>query len=203
MSERDPAITKGGRARWRAPGLVPVVLILIAGLALTGQGAIIPVKAVLAQVLLDRAFSRSLSTHASVKAWPWADSAPVARITAPRLKVSEIVLSGGSGEAMAFGPTLMPGSARPGERGTAVFAAHRDTHFRFLKDLRPGDVVVVQGVDGGRASYRVLGGRVVRNDRFGIDRHAVVPTIALATCWPFDSDIQGPWRYVVTARQVA
>jgi hypothetical protein len=27
--------------------------------------------------------------------------------------------------------------AAGGERGTAVFAAHRDTHFEFLKDLRP------------------------------------------------------------------
>jgi sortase A len=50
----------------------------------------------------------------------------------PRLGVDEIVLSGGSGEAMAFGPSLIPGSGRLGERGTAVFAAHRDTHFAFL-----------------------------------------------------------------------
>lgn len=194
MSLTLPALARGGR--------VPLILTLIAGLWLAGQGAIIPAKAVLAQVLLDRAFSRSVSTQASVKAWPWADSAPVARITAPRLGVTEIVLSGGSGEAMAFGPTLMPGSAALGERGTAVFAAHRDTHFRFLKDLRPGDVVVVEGIDGSRTSYRVLGGQVVRNDRFGIDRHAVVPMIALTTCWPFDSDVRGPWRYVVTARRI-
>lgn len=203
MSATTVAITEGGRVGWRALGLIPVLLILIAGLWLVGQGAIVPAKAVLAQVLLERAFSRSLSAQAPAKAWPWADSAPIARITVPRLKVSEIVLSGGSGEAMAFGPTLMPGSARPGQRGTAVFAAHRDTHFRFLKDLRPGDVVVVEGVDGGRASYRVSGGHVVRNDRFGIDRHAMTPTIALTTCWPFESDARGPWRYVVTARRVA
>lgn len=203
MSLTAPVIIEGGRVRWRALGLVPFVLILVAGLWLIGQGAIIPAKAVLAQVLLERAFSRSLSAQAPVKAWPWADSAPIARITVPRLGVTEIVLSGGSGEAMAFGPTLMPGSATPGEGGTAVFAAHRDTHFRFLKDVRPDDVVIIDGVDGSRASYRVLGGHVVRNDRFGIDRHAAVPMIALTTCWPFGSDVRGPWRYVVTARRVA
>lgn len=203
MSAAVAASMRRGRVPWRAPGLVACVLLLIVGLGLVGQGAIIPVKAVLAQALLDRAFSRSLSTHAPAKAWPWADSAPIARITAPRLNVSEIVMSGGSGEAMAFGPTLMSGSAGPGGRGTAVFAAHRDTHFRFLKDLQPGDVVVIEDIGGGRASYRVSGGQVVRHDRFGIDRHAVIPTIALTTCWPFESDRRGPWRYVVTARRIA
>lgn len=202
MSLTGPVFAKGGRVRWRALARLPLILILITGLALVGRGAVIPAKAVLAQILLERAFVRSLSTQAPVKAWPWADSAPVARISVPRLDVTEIVLSGGSGEAMAFGPTLMPGGAAPGERGTAVFAAHRDTHFRFLKDVRPGDVVVVDGIDGSRASYRVLGGQVVRHDRFAIDRHTRVPMIALTTCWPFGSDVHGPWRYVVTARRV-
>ncbi len=203
MSLTVPGSREGGRVRWSALGPAPFLLILIAGLWLVGQGALIPAKAVLAQVLLDRAFARSVSARAPVKAWPWADSAPVARITVPRLGVTEIVLSGGSGEAMAFGPTLIPGGGAPGERGTAVFAAHRDTHFRFLEHVRPGDSVIVESVDGSRTSYRVLGGHVVRHDRFGIDRNAVVPMIALTTCWPFGSDVRGPWRYIVTARRIA
>lgn len=189
----------------RPSGAVPfaLVLILILGLALAGQGLFIPAKAALAQVLLDRAFSRALERGSPVKAWPWADTAPVARITAPRLGVSEIVLSGGSGEAMAFGPTHLPGSAAPGRRGVAVFAAHRDTHFRFLKDLRQGDVLYVEDIQGVRTSYRVEGAHVVRNDRFGIDRHAPTPILALTTCWPFDSDVRGPMRYVVMARRLS
>lgn len=182
---------------------LPFVALIIVGLAIAGHGAIIPAKAALAQVLLDRAFARSQSSHTPVKAWPWADNAPVARITVPRLKVSEIVLSGGSGEALAFGPTLMPGSAHPGQRGTSVFAAHRDTHFRFLQHLEPGDVVLVETLDRARSAYRVQGGYVVRNDRFGIDAHALTPTLALTTCWPFDAHQRGPLRYVVTARRVA
>jgi len=182
---------------------LPFVALIIVGLAIAGHGAIIPAKAALAQVLLDRAFARSQSSHTPVKAWPWADNAPVARITVPRLKVSEIVLSGGSGEALAFGPTLMPGSAHPGQRGTSVFAAHRDTHFRFLQHLEPSDVVLVETLDRARSAYRVQGGYVVRNDRFGIDAHALTPTLALTTCWPFDAHQRGPLRYVVTARRVA
>ena len=188
----------------RPTGAVSIALILLLafGLVLAGQGLFIPAKAVLAQVLMDRAFARALETGSPVKAWPWADTAPVARITAPRLGVSEIVLSGGSGEAMAFGPTHLPGSAAPGHRGTTVFAAHRDTHFRFLKDLRQGDVVHVEDIHGARTAYRVEGGYVVRNDQFGIDRHAPTPILALTTCWPFDSHVRGPMRYVIIAHRI-
>ncbi|MFN6936546.1 MAG: class D sortase, partial [Tsuneonella sp.] len=100
------------------------------------------------------------------------------------------------------GPTHLPGSATPGQRGTAVFAAHRDTHFRFLKDLRQGDILRVEDIQGARTSYRIEGGYVVRNDRFGIDRHATTPILALTTCWPFDSNVRGPMRYVVMARRI-
>ncbi|MFN7128505.1 MAG: class GN sortase [Brevundimonas sp.] len=198
MSVAVEMMMKGRRRSGAVRGVL--VLILVLGLALVGQGLLIPAKAALAQVLMDRAFSRAQETDSPVKAWPWADTAPIARITAPRLGVSEIVLSGGSGEAMAFGPTHMPGSALPGQRGTAVFAAHRDTHFRFLKDLRPGDVLGLEDIHGVRTTYRVEGGYVVRNDRFGIDRHAV--KLALTTCWPFDADRRGPMRYVLMAQRV-
>src|SRR5690606_27519902 len=148
-----PPAAKGGR-RWRALPTAGFMALSVAGLCLAGQGAVIPAKAVLAQVLLERAFAKSRATGAPVKAWPWADAVPVARISVPRLGVSEIILSGGSGEALAFGPTLVPGSARLGQNGTAVVAAHRDTHFSFMQHLQPGDVVVVETTDGDRASFR-------------------------------------------------
>ena len=146
--------------------------LIVAGVGLAGQAAVVPAKAAVAQVLLERAFERSVAERTPVKAWPWADAAPVARISAPGLGVSQVVLSGGSGEAMAFAPTLLPGGGEPGRRGTAVYAAHRDTHFRFLRDLKAGDVVVVEGLDGRKDRYRVTGGWVVHKDRFGVDRSA-------------------------------
>lgn len=173
---------------------LPFILLIAAGLVLTAKGAWIPVKAQLAQVLLDRAFTAGLERHRPVKAWPWADAAPVARISVPRLGVAEIVLSGGSGEALAFGPTHLPASAAVGGHGTAVFAAHRDTHFRFLEDVRPGDELTVETLDGRTLRYRVAGGRVVRRDGY-----APSGDLALVTCWPFGATERGPLRYVVSA----
>ena len=187
----------GGSVRRLLP-----LLAVAAGLGLIAHGLFIPAKAAVAQILLDRAFDRARETGEPVKAWPWADTAPTARISVPRLGVSQIVLSGGSGEALAFGPTHLPGSAEPGRPGTAVFAAHRDTHFRFLKDLRRDDVIVVETVAGRRVEYRVSGGAVVHRDRFGIGRYASDSSIALTTCWPFDARERGPWRFVVSGRRV-
>jgi len=187
------------RAAGRALARFLCLLLAAGGLLLVARGAAIPAKAWAAQRLLDRAFAATVAAGRPVRPWPWADAAPVARLRVPRLGVSEIVLSGGSGEALAFGPTLLPGGARPGERGTAVFAAHRDTHFRFLAALREGDLVEVEDAAGRVHRYRAGAGRIVRHDRFAIDRHAARPAIALVTCWPLGGAGRGPLRYVVRA----
>lgn len=192
------------RPAWSARlSLVPWIVALVLGVFLIGQAALIPAKAALAQVLLNVAFERSIASGAAVRPWPWADSTPIARISVPRLNYREVVLSGGSGEAMAFGPTLMPGSSSPGQPGTSVFAAHRDTHFRVLKDLHKGDLIIVQTTEGTRYAFQVASTGIVRYDQFGIDRRARPGLIALTTCWPFSATQRGPWRYVVTARRVS
>ena len=175
------------------------VAVISAGLVLAGSGAWIKVKAVAAQVLLERAFAETVNHGKPVKAWGWADAHPVARITSDRLKQSSIVLSGGSGEAMAFGPGHLAGTPSPGEAGTSVIAAHRDTHFSFLKHLRRGDLLSVDRSDGDTISFQVTGTRIVRWDAPDIDLAAPGRNLVLATCWPFDSDVRGPLRYVVEA----
>ena len=76
------------------------------------------------------------TTGRAVKPWPWADTWPQARITVKRIGASAIALAGSSGQALAFGPGHVERTADAGERGVAVYAAHRDTHFRFLRMLR-------------------------------------------------------------------
>jgi len=172
--------------------------VCVAGLVQIAAGAVIPVKAVVAQALLERAFDRSVATGQAQRPWGWADMAPVARLSVPRLGETRIVLDTGSGQAMAFGPTLLPGGARLGETGTTVIAAHRDTHFAFLKDVRVGDRVQVEGIDGVTYRYRVTGAEVVRWDRFTLPG-SEGRELALATCYPFGAVGHGPLRYVVHA----
>jgi sortase A len=171
----------------------------VAGAGQLAAGAVVPAKAVVAQILLDRAFERSVTTRQPQKPWPWADMAPAARLAVPRLGVTRIVLSAGSGQAMAFGPTLLPRSAALGTPGTSVIAAHRDTHFAFLRDVRPGDLIAIQSIDGVQHRYRAARSEVVRNDRFAVAAAPAGNTLVLSTCYPFDAVRHGPLRYVLYA----
>jgi len=171
--------------------------IFLAGLALFADGLWIKGKAVMAQIMLDHAFLASAETGNLQKPWAWADIKPFARISAPRIGAENIVLDNVSGEALAFGPGHLPDSAKPGEAGSAVFSAHRDTHFRWLGDLRKDDLVVVETADGTRRQYRIRRAWVARYDAPGIDRHAPEHLLVLTTCWPLDATLRSDWRYIV------
>lgn len=173
--------------------------VILAGLAIALQGAFIPAKAAVAQALLERAWARSAAGEVAAKPWPWADTWPVARIEAPRLEARAIVLHEAGGEAMAFGPAWLAQTAEPGHPGVSVIAAHRDTHFRFLKDLRPGDALTVTTADGAVHAFVVAGHEIVRADKSGIVAQGGAPRLALVTCFPFNAKTRGPLRYVVWA----
>jgi sortase A len=174
-----------------------------AGLSLSAQGAWMHAKAKLAQFLLDRAFTETLATGADTKPWTWADTWPIARIEVPRLKADAIVLHGSSGQALAFGPGHVETTPHAGSAGTAVYSAHRDTHFRFLKDVVAGDEIAVTLRTGEIHRFRVTHTSVVRWDRSGIDPFADGRHLILATCWPLDAKFAGPMRYLVHAERIA
>jgi sortase A len=178
------------------------IILALAGLVLFGQGAYIHAKAQVAQVLLERAFDETIASGRVVKPWSWADTWPVARIEVKRLHASAIVLAGSSGQALAFGPGHVELTPDAGERGTAVFSAHRDTHFRFLKDIAIGDEIVITRSDGKAFRYRADGTSVVRFDASGIDPMTNGYELVLSTCWPFDSVTSGPARYVLHATMI-
>jgi sortase A len=174
----------------------PLALALV-GTILFGDGAYIHAKARLAQMLLERAFERSVATGETVKPWSWADTWPVARIEVKRIGASAIVLEGTSGQALAFGPGHLDQSVEAGERGVAVYAAHRDTHFRFLRNVSVGDVIEITRRDGKHFRYRADSSAVVRFDASGIDPATRDSELVLATCWPFDAVTSGPERYIL------
>jgi sortase A len=122
--------------------------------------------------------------------------------------LAQILLDRAFAESVASGKPVKPWSwaegqclaAAAGERGTTVFAAHRDTHFRFLGDLKVGDEIKVTRDDGITFTYETTGAEIVRWDQSKIDAGAPGYNLALATCWPLDSQLGGPLRYVVHAR---
>jgi len=180
-----------------------VACLLCFGFWQLGQGTYIPAKAWLAQELMQRAWSRTGDGESRATPWPWADTWPVARLTAKSGDVDLIVLAGGSGRTLAFGPGHVSASALPGEVGNAVIAGHRDTHFQFLKDVEIGEQFVLETDEGRKYQYQVVAIDIVdsRHGRLLLDTQTAM--LSLVTCYPFESrDVGGPLRYVVTATKV-
>ena len=179
------------------------LLVGIIGLCLFGQGAYIGAKAALAQVLLERAWMKIETGQVSTTTpWPWLDANVAARLEAPHLGKSAIVLDIDSGQALAFGPTLISGTARPGERGTIGLAAHKNTHFNFLKDLKSGDTLTLKHAEGAQ-DYIVRQAEIIDIRDKGLTIDATASELALVTCYPFNSvSFNGPLRYIVYAEAV-
>ena len=168
-----------------------------------GESASIPAKAWLAQELMLRAWSRAKSGQAKPALWPWADTWPVARLFAKAGDVDLIVLAGGSGRTLAFGPGHLSASSLPGQRGNSVIAGHRDTHFSFLKYLAVGERLRVETSDGNKYIYEVVDIDVVDSRRSSLVLDADESILSLVTCYPFDAiESGGPMRYVVTLQLV-
>lgn len=79
------------------------IALLAVGFVFVGYGLFIPAKAVLAQVLLERAWIAAPKDGKAPKPWPWADTKPIARIKVGDLDVSEIILAGAHGRSLPFG----------------------------------------------------------------------------------------------------
>jgi len=178
---------------------VAIVMLLVFGVWEAGHGVWIHAKAQLAQYLLQRAWARTLDGERDAKPWPWADTRPVARLRVPAHGVDLIVLDGVSGRTLAFAPGHATGGPLPGTPGTAVISGHRDTHFRFLAALKPGDEILIDTPGRPAARFRVVEAAVV-DSRTAVIRAADGPALALLTCYPFDAlRAGGPLRWVVTA----
>ena len=158
----------------------------------------IPVKAELAQHLLERAWLRTLEGEPDAKPWPWADTRAVAILEVPRLGLREIVLEGSSGRNLAFGPTLV-NTGGFDDSSDRVLSGHRDTHFNFLKDLKNGDLLRLRTSSEIR-DYRVSWQETVDSRKQQLVIDDSVDRLTLLTCYPFDAATTGgPLRWVVTA----
>jgi sortase A len=169
--------------------------LLLAAAALFGQAAWMRTKAAVASVLIERSLETALRDGRPHRPWSWADFHPVARLRVPRLGVSQPVLSGAGGSALAFGLGRIQGTS------TAI-AGHRDTWAAFLREVEAGDTVLLEAADGTRA-YRVASIRVVPEDAVEVLDPTPRERLTLVTCWPFDGLVRSPLRVVFECDPIA
>ncbi|MCI4661100.1 MAG: class GN sortase [Neomegalonema sp.] len=179
-----------------------LIAIMMAGAGLAGSALYIPGKALLGQQLLERAWERAKAGEPA-KPWPWADIEPVAQIHFPRQDKRQLVLNEAHGEAMAWGPAHVTGTARLGAPGLTAVAAHRDTHFDFLGQVAPGDAVELETRDGLFITYRVTQAVVVNANQWRFPRqYRGQDQLVLSTCWPIGDLTPGPERLVIFTERV-
>ena len=160
----------------------------------------IPAKAELAQWLIGRSWEQALAGDEQVRPWPWADTRPIGVLSIPGRAIRQMLLEGNSGRNLAFGPVLLDGS---GQGQDLVISGHRDTHFRFLKELLPGDRVQIQ-LRNRTETFEVSQVEVVDSRWRELVIEPGARRLSLVTCFPFDTpSAGGPLRYVVTALPVA
>ena len=158
----------------------------------------IHLKARLAQSLISGSWAATSATQNSLP-WFWADTWPVARM---RYKGNEwIVLSGGHGSALAFGPGQVDGTSAPGMPGVSIVAGHRDTHFAVLETMKVGDTITVQRRDRRWNAWQIESISVEdTRQSAGLLYDSSQDLLILVTCYPFDAlEAGGPLRYVVRA----
>ena len=150
------------------PRVVISLLAVAIGWVCLIDGGWIYAKAWLAQELIAAAWQRNQAGEVDAKPWWWADTRPMAKLSIGRGANDLMVLEGSSGRNLAFGPVHDPASVLPGQPGNSVIEGHRDTHFRVLRDLNPGDPINVELADGRHLSFVVVELRVAdsRQSRF-------------------------------------
>lgn len=126
----------------------------------------------------------------------------VGEIEIPRLQLRAVILQGDSSQVLRRGVGHLPDTAMPGELGNIGLAGHRDSFFRPLRQIRPGDMITVRTLKGD-FHYRVESTRIVSPS----DIEVLAPTdkreLTLVTCFPFKYLGAAPHRFVVQSVQVS
>jgi sortase A len=129
---------------------------------------------------------------------PAPEGSVLGRIEIPRVGISSLVLEGVTGETLRRGVGHIGGTALPRLPGNLGLAGHRDTVFRGLKDIRKGDSVTLDTLDG-TYHYVVDWAQVVDPDDVGVLAVSNQPELTLVTCYPFYYVGSAPERFVVRA----
>jgi sortase A len=132
---------------------------------------------------------------------PRAEGELIGRIEVPRLGVSAMVLEGVEKKTLRRGAGHIPGTSLPWGNGNVGIAAHRDSFFRGLKDIRKNDIITLKTL-GGTYDYRVDWTEVVRPEETHVLRDTSEDVLTLVTCYPFYYVGSAPKRFIVRAEKI-
>jgi len=123
------------------------------------------------------------------------------RIDVERLGVSVAVVEGADFAELQHAAGHIAGTAFPGRKGNTAIAAHRDTFFWPLRNVRANDVIRVT-TRNGIYRYRVVSTKIVKPDDVSILNSNGKEILTLVTCYPFYFVGSAPNRFIVRAERL-
>jgi sortase A len=121
------------------------------------------------------------------------------KLLIPRIGISVIVLQGLETETLILGAGHVPGTPLPGVEGNVVIAAHRDTFFRKVEGILPGDSIQFATASGTWEYIADSSETVDPEDTRAMESRAR-EELTLITCYPFYFVGSAPKRFIVHAR---
>jgi len=131
-----------------------------------------------------------------------ATGALLGRVEIGRLNLSAVVREGVDARTLSTSVGHVPSSPMPGHPGNFALAAHRDTLFRPLRNIRENDLITFQSLTR-TFTYRVEDTRIVKPTDVSVLRSAGHDSLTLITCYPFYYVGSAPERFIVQARLVS
>ena len=186
------------------------IVFLAIGLAALGYAAYVTLDARAYQRAEALRFERARAADAIANAEASAVAAAIAaripddgesigEIVIGRLGIDVVIAQGDSDAILARAVGHLRATALPGVDGNVVLAAHRDTFFRPLKDVRAGDAITLR-TRKGDFRYEVEWTEVVRPTDVQVLEPTGGQTLTLITCFPFYYVGAAPNRFIVHAR---
>lgn len=123
-------------------------------------------------------------------------------LTIPKIKSELAIVEGTDPNDLKKGVGHYKGSYFPGENGQIVLSGHRDTVFRRLGELEPGDFFEVQ-MPNGKFKYELTHTKIVdADDRTIITLQNSEEELIVITCYPFRFVGNAPQRYIIYAKPI-
>jgi sortase A len=124
------------------------------------------------------------------------------RIRIPSVDITAVIVEGVGKKSLRRAAGHIPGTALPAEdEGNVGIAAHRDSFFRGLKDIRKDDTIELTTLDGTHR-YRVEWTKIVQPDDTSVLTPTGEPALTLVTCYPFYYVGSAPKRFIVRAHRI-
>jgi sortase A len=123
-------------------------------------------------------------------------------LTIPKINSELAIVEGTDPNDLKKGVGHYKGSYFPGENGQIVLSGHRDTVFRRLGELKPGDIFEVQ-LANGMSKYELTHTKIVdAEDRTIITLQNTQEELIVITCYPFRFVGNAPQRYIIYAKPI-